>query len=68
MILLQGEFAATTAHLPISEEIASRRLAMTYKLRGWLPLRQMQAETQVELDAFLPSVLRPQGGAFKGEL
>jgi hypothetical protein len=30
-------------------------------------LRELQSETQEELDALLPSVLRPQGGAFKGE-
>ena len=28
----------------------------------------LQSETQEELDALLPSVLRPSGGAFKGEL
>jgi hypothetical protein len=31
-------------------------------------LRQLRSETQEELDALLPSVLRPQGGSFKGEL
>ena len=31
-------------------------------------LRELQSQTQEELDALLPSVLRPQGGAFKGEL
>jgi len=31
-------------------------------------LRQLQSATGEELDALLPSVLRPQGGAFKGEL
>ena len=31
-------------------------------------LRELQSETQEELDALLPSVLRPAGGAFKGEL
>ena len=31
-------------------------------------LRELQAETQEELDALLPSVLRPSGGAFKREL
>ena len=30
--------------------------------------RRLQSELQVELDTLLPSVLRPQGGAFKGEL
>ena len=29
---------------------------------------RLQSQTQEELDALLPSVLRPQGGAFKGEL
>lgn len=28
----------------------------------------LHSQTQEELDALLPSVLRPQGGAFKGEL
>ena len=28
----------------------------------------LQSQTHEELDALLPSVLRPQGGAFKGEL
>ena len=32
------------------------------------PLRQLQSATGEELDALLPSVLRPSGGAFKGEL
>jgi len=31
-------------------------------------LRELLSQTQEELDALLPSVLRPQGGAFKGEL
>ena len=31
-------------------------------------LRELQSETQEELDVLLPSMLRPQGGAFKGEL
>jgi hypothetical protein len=31
-------------------------------------LRALQSQTQEELDALLPSVLRPSGGAFKGEL
>ena len=31
-------------------------------------LRELQSQTQEELDALLPSVLRPSGGAFKGEL
>ena len=31
-------------------------------------LRELQSATGEELDALLPSVLRPQGGAFKGEL
>ena len=34
-------------------------------------LRELQSETQEELDALLPSVLRPQateGRVFKGEL
>ena len=31
-------------------------------------LRELQSTTGEELDALLPSVLRPQGGAFKGEL
>jgi hypothetical protein len=40
-----------------------------------ISLRELQSETQEELDALLPShrdaaqsVLRPQGGAFRGEL
>jgi hypothetical protein len=43
--------------------------------KGLILLRQLQSQTQEELDALLPShgdatqsVLRPQGGAFKGEL
>lgn len=36
---------------------------------AWLmSLGEIQSQTQEELDALLPSVLRPQGGAFKGEL
>ena len=31
-------------------------------------LRELQSKTQEELDALLPFVLRPAGGAFKGEL
>jgi len=31
-------------------------------------LRELLSETQEELGALLPSVLRPLGGAFKGEL
>lgn len=31
-------------------------------------LRELQSQSQEELDALLPSVLRPAGGAFKGEL
>jgi len=31
-------------------------------------LRELQSATGEELGALLPSVLRPQGGAFKGEL
>jgi len=31
-------------------------------------LRELQSQTGDELDALLPSVLRPSGGAFKGEL
>jgi len=31
-------------------------------------LRELQSATGEELSALLPSVLRPQGGAFKGEL
>ena len=31
-------------------------------------LRELQSETQEELDALVPSVLRPQGGAITGEL
>ncbi len=31
-------------------------------------LRELQSATGEELDALLPSVLRPSGGAFKGEL
>ena len=31
-------------------------------------LGELQSETQEELDALLPSALRPSGGAFKGEL
>ena len=31
-------------------------------------LKGLQSQSQEELDALLPSVLRPQGGAFKGEL
>ena len=31
-------------------------------------LRELQSQTQEELDALLPSVLRPQGGAFKGDM
>jgi len=31
-------------------------------------VRELQSQSQEELDALLPSVLRPQGGAFKGEL
>jgi len=31
-------------------------------------LRELQSKKQEELDALLPSVLRPSGGAFKGEL
>ena len=31
-------------------------------------LRELQSAMGEELDALLPSVLRPQGGAFKGEL
>ena len=30
--------------------------------------RRLRTEPQVELGALLPSALRPQGGAFKGEL
>ena len=30
-------------------------------------LRELQPQTGEELDALLPSVLRPSGGAFKGE-
>ncbi len=39
-----------------------------------VPLREphkeviLQSQTQEELDALLPSVPRPSGGAFKGEL
>ena len=36
---------------------------------GFQPLlQQLHSETQEELNAFLPPVLRPSGGAFKGEL
>ena len=31
-------------------------------------LRELQSATGEELSALLPSVLRPTGGAFKGEL
>jgi hypothetical protein len=31
-------------------------------------VRELQSQSQEELDALLPSVLRPSGGAFKGEL
>jgi hypothetical protein len=31
-------------------------------------LRELQSQSQEELGALLPSVLRPSGGAFKGEL
>jgi hypothetical protein len=31
-------------------------------------LRELQSATGEELSALLPSVLRPSGGAFKGEL
>jgi hypothetical protein len=31
-------------------------------------LRELQSKTQEELDALLPFVLRPTGGAVKGEL
>jgi hypothetical protein len=31
-------------------------------------VRVLQSQSQDALDALLPSVLRPQGGAFKGEL
>jgi hypothetical protein len=31
-------------------------------------LRELQSEMEQELSALLPSVLRPQGGAFKEEL
>ena len=30
-------------------------------------LRELQSQSQEELDALLPSVLRPTGGALKGE-
>jgi hypothetical protein len=36
--------------------------------KGMISLRQLQSQTQEELDALLLSVLRPSGGAFKGEL
>ncbi len=29
---------------------------------------RLQSQSEEELDALLPSVLQPQGGAFKGEL
>jgi hypothetical protein len=51
----KGDCFATCAR----NDMATARLA---------PLRQLQSQTQEELDALLPSVLRPQGGAFKGEL
>jgi hypothetical protein len=35
--------------------------------KGMISLRELQSQTGEELDALLPSVLRPAGGAFKGE-
>jgi len=53
--------------------IAQARLASR---KGMISMRELQSPegdasqsaTGEELDALLPSVLRPQGGAFKGEL
>ena len=34
--------------------------------KGMISLRKLQSATGEKLDALLPSMLRPQGGAFKG--
>jgi len=55
----QRRIIAYLDSFPLSWDLRQARLAS---------LRQLQSQTQEELDALLPSVLRPQGGAFKGEL
>ena len=41
---------------------------MNVELAKFNALRELQFATGEELSALMPSVLRPQGGAFKGEL
>ena len=58
------------AHLdsfPLSRVLRDRQARLASH-KGPISLRELQSETQKELDALLPPVLRPLGGAFKGEL
>ena len=49
--------------------ITFRKLVMlSYLLTKVDALRKVHSAIGEELDALLPSVLRPSGGAFKGEL
>jgi hypothetical protein len=51
--------------VPLSWDVRQARLVSH---KGMISLWELQSQTQEELDALLPSVLRPSGGAFKGEL
>ena len=55
----QRRIVAYLDSFPLARDLRQARLAS---------LQELQSQTQEELDALLPSVLRPQGGAFKGEL
>ena len=50
---------------PLSWDLRQAQLA---SLPALCTSGRLQSQTQEELDALLPSVLRPSGGAFKGEL
>jgi len=64
----QRRIVAYLDGLPPALRFGDLRQAKVDAVRGPHKGVILQSQSQEELDALLPSVLRPQGGAFKGEL
>jgi hypothetical protein len=61
----QRRIVAYLDSFPLARDLRQARLASH---KGMISLRGLQSATGEELSAMLPPVLRPAGGAFKGEL